>query len=289
MTISLLAAAYLFFGGAGAGTAFWAMLADLRQPDIRQRRTSTRALGVATAFLAAGVLCLVFDLGRPDQALLLFVNPTFSYLTVGAYLLTALALIVLVLLLTRFTAKAKLQDSALFAGLRIVGAVVALGVMVYTGLLLRDLAPIRLWTSWWLPVLFLASSLAAGAAACLLCMRPAEETSAVRRAVMDRFSRLDLVLVFCEALACVAYLISAAGTELGRQGVLALLTGAQAPLFWGGFVLCGIVVPLVADTISLVRPKAFGEMAPVFVAIAGIAGCFCLRVSLVIAGAHVVI
>ncbi len=287
MTISLLAAAYLFFGGTGAGTVFWAVLADLRWPDARQRRASARALGVAAAFLAAGILCLVFDLGRPNQALLLFVNPTFSYLTVGTYLLTALVLIALVLLLARFAAKAKLQESALFAVLRIVGAAVALGVMVYTGLLLRDLAPIRLWASWWLPVLFLASSLAAGAAAYLLCTRPAEEAPAVRRAVMDRFSRLDLILVLCEILACVAYLVSVSATELGRQGVLALLSGAQAPLFWGGFVACGIAVPLVADVLSLARPKAFGEMAPVFVAFAGIAGCFCLRVSLVLAGAHV--
>ncbi|MBQ3387270.1 MAG: polysulfide reductase NrfD [Eggerthellaceae bacterium] len=289
MTISLLAAAYLFFGGAGAGTAFWAALADMRWPGARQRRASARALGVAAAFLAAGILCLVFDLGRPDQALLLFVNPTFSYLTVGTYLLTALVLIVLILLLARFTAGAKLQESASFVVLRIVGAMASLGVMVYTGLLLRDLAPIRLWTSWWLPVLFLASSLAAGAAAYLLCTRPAEEAPAVRRAVVERFSRLDLFLVLCEILACVAYLVSASGTELGLQGVLALLTGAQAPLFWGGFVVCGIAVPLLADTITLARPKAFGEMAPVFVAFAGIAGCFCLRVSLVLAGAHVVI
>ena len=123
----------------------------------------------------------------------------------------------------------------------------------------------------------------------LLCTRPAEEAPAVRRAVVERFSRLDLFLVLCEILACVAYLVSASGTELGLQGVLALLTGAQAPLFWGGFVVCGIAVPLLADTITLARPKAFGEMAPVFVAFAGIAGCFCLRVSLVLAGAHVVI
>ena len=51
MTISLLAGAYLFFGGAGAGAVFWATLS--------RGRMATRALGTGLALLVAGTICLV--------------------------------------------------------------------------------------------------------------------------------------------------------------------------------------------------------------------------------------
>lgn len=290
MTISLLAAAYLFFGGVGAGTLFWALLLPLcGTRDGSLRRNAIRALAVGLLLLVLGIVCLVFDLGRPNQALLLFTSPTFSFLTVGAYLLAVLFLIGGSVFAITLFANRKAQVSALFTVIRLLGALIAVAVMVYTGLLLRDLRPVHLWTSWWLPVLFLLSSMAGGAACVLLCASPTGETFARTRSAIVTFARIDLILVIAEALVCTLYLVSVAGTPLGAQSVHALIAGDQALLFWGGFVLCGIAIPAATDATTLLRPHSMFPGTAVFSAAASLIGCFCLRICLVLAGAHVVI
>ena len=281
MTISLLAGAYLFFGGAGAGAVFWATLS--------RGRMATRALGTGLALLVAGTICLVFDLGRSEQALLLFVSPTWSFLTVGAYLLAALLLVGAALFLMYLLMPAKAQVSVLFCALRVLAAMLALGVMTYTGLLLRDLKPVHLWTSWWLPVLFVLSSLAAGAACVLLCTSPLDETQARGRGLAGIFAKTDAALVAGEAAVCAVYLLGVTASPLGASSVATLVAGEHAALFWVGFVLCGIAAPLAVDAAVLARPNAVPAGAATGAAFAGIIGCFCLRASLVLAGAHVVI
>lgn len=290
MTISLLAGAYLFFGGAGAGTLFFAALLGLwGLRSARETRVYTRALAVGLGLLAAGILCLIFDLGRPSQALLLFVNPTWSFLTVGTYLLSALAVLGLALLLIGAMAPAKARDGDATQVARALMVLLALGVMAYTGLLLRDLRPIHLWTSAWLPVLFVLSSLAAGAACVMLCSSLADETLAVRRVAARRYMKLDVVLVAAEALVCAFYLLAVRTTALGAASVSALVSGEFALLFWCGFVLCGIAVPLGADVALLVRRQDVNAGVCIAAGAGSIIGCLCLRMGLVLAGAHVVL
>ncbi|MBR2790174.1 MAG: polysulfide reductase NrfD [Eggerthellaceae bacterium] len=291
MTISALAAAYLFFGGAGAGTLFFAVLTSwLRLESPQAQRAADRGLGVGLAFLVVGAICLIFDLGRPDQALLLFFNPTWSFLTVGSYLLVALMLLAGALLVISLTGAGK-RWSFLLPVLRGLLLVCAVGVMVYTGLLLRDLRPIPLWSSWWLPVLFLFSSLAAGAAVCFLCASPWGMDFRTRRAVERRFAGLDILLVAGEVVA-VLLLMLLPGTPLGpaseslaQAGRHALLIGLPGALFVGGFGLCAVACPFAGDVLAM--RGASREHTLSVIALASILGCFCLRMALVLAGLHV--
>lgn len=296
MAISLLAGAYLFFGGAGAGTFFWsalealALLAGRGCANIGAARIGGRLVArgfiAALVLLEAGMLCLIFDLGRPSQALLVFTSPTLSYLTVGAYLLATLAVLAAALILIRAKAPAKPQVKAVSRVLASAGAAVALGVAAYTGLLLRDLAPIHLWTSWWLPALFVASSLAAGLAVCALVANLGDEPLHVRRPAERRLAKADLTLLAAELIFAACYLADVSQDPLGTAGVEALLTGTQAIVFTGGFAICGILVPAICD-IVLVRGGA-GQNLAAFAALCSIVGCFCLRLALVAAGVHIV-
>lgn len=298
MTISLLAAAYLFFGGTGAGTFFFAACAGFMgrgSAGARAALVSKRGYAAALVLLVAGVVCLIFDLGRPEQALLVFLSPTWSYLTVGAYLLAALLLITLGLLLARVLSPRGGTSTAARVA-KAVGMVVALGVMVYTGLLLRDLRPIPLWDSPVLPVLFLVSSLAAGLACVTVCAGLPDETDAFRRRLERSLARVDLVLVLAEALAAAIFVlflalgigggpVGPAGESAAAASLEALTTRSVGALFLVGFGLCGLVVPAFADVRAL-RQGAGAQTSTVAAALA-VAGCFCLRASLVLAGIHV--
>ena len=65
-------------------------------------RVAAFALLAGFAALALGVLCLLFDLGRIDRVLDLFLRPSPTYLTVGSFALAVLAACGAFLTLVRF-------------------------------------------------------------------------------------------------------------------------------------------------------------------------------------------
>lgn len=119
MLFSELAVAYLFFGGAGAGTcAVMGVLecANLGRYGTRATYRTTkksqprlirwvrrnlrvphellsRGWVLCLVLLAVGSLCLMADAGRPERVLSLWLAPRFTVVTVGAWALLALSLI----------------------------------------------------------------------------------------------------------------------------------------------------------------------------------------------------
>ena len=131
----------------------------------------SRAWPMCFVVLALAVLCLLFDLGRPDRLLNLLLFPTLSPIAVGAYSLVA-ALIVS----CAFSAFSLLDGSrANVLAARLLGALgVAVGLVAaaYTGVLLSGLASILFWQTWWLPAAFPLSPVPAPTAP-RLCWRRA--------------------------------------------------------------------------------------------------------------------
>ena len=83
---------YLFLGGAGGGAlVVLAALEGVR--SLAGRRLGlpdeffARAWPVSTVVLAAGIVCIFADLGRPDRLFALVLSPQPTPLTVGAYAL----------------------------------------------------------------------------------------------------------------------------------------------------------------------------------------------------------
>ena len=179
--LGTLAVGYLFLGGAGAGAIVVASVLDLalvRAPfgtDARVsvdeappcERVAAFALLAGFAALALGVLCLLFDLGRIDRVLDLFLRPSPTYLTVGSFALAVLAACGAFLTLVRFAYLPSVPRAAAVA-VEAVAVAVGLVVMVYTGLLLQGLGAVALWRSPFVPVLFTLSSLSCGIAVVLV-------------------------------------------------------------------------------------------------------------------------
>ena len=98
-----LVIAYLFLGGAAGGTflvmAVWSLMlhhfyphrSALVRRDFRLLRG--RIYAIATATLAAAMLCLLWDLDYPDRALMIFTLARPTVLTFGACVLAALLVI----------------------------------------------------------------------------------------------------------------------------------------------------------------------------------------------------
>lgn len=300
--LGTLAVGYLFLGGAGAGAIVVASVLDLalvRAPfgtDARVsvdeappcERVAAFALLAGFAALALGVLCLLFDLGRIDRVLDLFLRPSPTYLTVGSFALAVLAACGAFLTLVRFAYLPSVPRAAAVA-VEAVAVAVGLVVMVYTGLLLQGLGAVALWRSPFVPVLFTLSSLSCGSALVLAAAQLTGAASAFAT-VLGRLAVVDAVVIVLEAAALAVF----AGTALAGVGgdfvvgrtaealaasAEALVAGEAAWLFWGGLVLAGLAVPFALDVIlaRLRRPRpAIALVAAACVLAGGLAMRYCV-------------
>ncbi len=195
--------------------------------------------------LSLGVLCLVADLGRPEQILILIASPRLSAMTVGTYAL-AVSLAV----------AAAFSIGANFDGLSVrlpvvrvgaaVGVIAGLVSVAYTGVLLSSLASVLFWQTWLLPLLFSLSSLSCGIAIVLFAAAFVGARQVfVRPLVCLAFA--DGALIIMEALCLAAYLawgLSGEGTAVAAQ---ALAVGDLAWAFWGGVFVLGLAVPFAME------------------------------------------
>lgn len=301
--LSDLVVCYLFLGGAGAGALLVLCALGLLSTRAaalarggRLRATSAYrrllAPGFASAFalLAAGAVCLAVDLGSFDGALLLFVRPRATHLTVGAWALAAGLL--LSALSCAAWSSARGWRLAVVRALGVLGAVDALVAMAYTGLLLGGVGAVPLWASPWLPALFVVSALSCGVA-CVIGAAHLAGAARLFPGVLRALAAVDAVAIVAEAAAAwglVAF--AAAGGSMGgasQEAAVAsaevLVAGPDAWLFWGGFALAGLVVPFALDLV-LARARRPLPHAALAAAACVLAGGFAMRWCVVAAGAH---
>lgn len=261
--------AYLFLAGTGAGGVAAASIIDLvfaripfgltavtRPFDGRPLdRLISLVFAASVGALVLGVACLMVDLGRVDRIFSLFFPPVFTLMSLGTWALTALLAVVGILTLQCFLYLSNLKRP--FATvLEIFAIMLACVVALYAGLLLQGLAGVRLWTSFWVPVLFVLSAASCGCAlviGCALFVDLDREVTVVVRRVLS----LDVVVIVLELAAATVFLGNAVGAN--HPGVVAstenLLHGKAALSWWCGFVLCGVLLPLCAEVVLLLRER----------------------------------
>ena len=278
---------YLFLGGTGAGAlvllgiaefadALW-VLRCARDTGSRCLRLvggglsaewCRRSWGVCSALLALGILCLLFDLGRPDRVVFLLARPALSPISVGAFAL-GVSLVLAALFALLEWRGAPLRPAAVLA-LSGVGVATGLVSATYTGVLLQGMASVALW------------SLSCGAAILFACVAFSQR-DAMLAVLRDRILRVDAVLVVLEA-ACLAALVCAglAGTS-SREAARQLAAGELAPVFWGGVVALAIVAPAVLGR-CITRENHPAQLLRI--AGCALAGGFALRWCVVTAGLY---
>lgn len=248
MVWDAIIAIYLFLAGLGAGAfALGALTNWAKTPAPTMKKV---AFIVAPVAVAVGTLMLVVDaragLMNPLRFFGLVANLG-SVMAWGVIILSAFLVVsivdLIVLLVKKGTPKA----------LDIVGAVLAVCVAAYTGVLLGDAGvAFPLWNMAVLPILFIVSAASTGIAVTLLITRL---VAADEAAALPWLGKAGLVLPVLE-LALVIVLLAVAGMAGGSAGaagaasVANLVSGPYAVAFWLGFIVIGLAVPFVLELMS---------------------------------------
>lgn len=282
---------YLFLGGVGGGAylAWYGLRYLPAEPEARirfEKPLTSFMLAVSLVCLAAGSVCLLADLAAPQRAHLLFIRPTFSVISIGAFALALLMTLVAVLFMWRvLNPSAPRRNRRIRSAVEAVCALVTLVVVAYTGVLLCSMPSVALWRSAWIPVLFVLSSCSSGVAvagigtALAFWSRP--RAAGLARCLM----KADAVLLTTE-IAAFALMIWQIHDMTGvAQSLEMLISGEYALAFWVGFLGLGVVVPLLAEIVVVVaRPKSLLPYAIIGCCI--LIGAFFLRYCIANAGVH---
>lgn len=283
---------YLFLGGIGAGTYLVVFALDLlgragmRGCAETHRLVEVPALVGSAATLAFGAICLLKDLARPSEVMLLLVKPTMTAISVGAFAL-GLCLIGLVALAAIALCEGRSRFPRTSRLLGIATAACAGVVIVYAGLLLGATPSVPLWSPSALPALFALSSLSTGVA-CVLALSSFKRSSGAlgnANATLRGLAACDAAIIVLEMLAVVALFFQLLLEHGSSRPVESLVNDAYSLHFLIGFATLGLIIPLIMECASALagwrNPSYFAAIAACV-----IVGGFFLRYWIVHAGVH---
>lgn len=200
-----------------------------------------------------GCICLLGDLTRPQQAHLLFIQPTLSVLNVGAFVLTAFIGCVGALL--AFDVMPVRVGRRACGAVEVVAGALAVIVIVYTGVYLNSMWTVAPWSSPFLIALFLFSSLSTGVAALLVVVGLSGASRLGMAKPLGRMLGVDVACIACEGVALGAMWLQLGGFD--ASSLFGLLFVDGSPLrFWVGFVACGLLAPLAMEGAFARRRRA---------------------------------
>src|SRR5262245_13844827 len=232
----LLIVWYFFLGGIAGGAYFTAAIAD--NFGTARDKNAIR-FGYILSLLLIGLcgILLILDLGTPSRFINMLGTLKFwDPMSLGAWMLGVFGLFAFVssaLSLSADPAKARLRRRW-----SLVGTIAGFLLASYTGVPLRHRAIAFLSSGRLMGPLFLVSGASTGMAAISLLLFLAGDAAGegfkkVKRA--DRFAMIFELIM----LALFLVLLGSAAAPL--------TSGHLAPLFWGGLVTVGLVIPLAID------------------------------------------
>jgi formate-dependent nitrite reductase membrane component NrfD len=252
---------YFFLGGIAGGAYFTAAIAD-NFGETRDSAVARAGYLLSLPLVAICGLLLIADLGVPARFMnMLGVFKFWDPMSIGAWAVGVFGLFSFVS--CALSLGASPAREALRRKIGLVGIVFGFFLASYTGVLLSNTAQPFWSDARLMGALFLASGASTGMAAISLILflvgaRTGDGWGKVKRA--DRYSMIIELVV----LAIFLTMLGAAAKPI--------LSGHLAPLFWGGLVVAGLVVPLVLDVTGIL-----GRPAAALSAVLVLAGGFVLR------------
>jgi formate-dependent nitrite reductase membrane component NrfD len=271
---------YLFLGGLSAGLFFVsAVAAFLQNGDGRHQRIARWGALLAPWPVALGSLLLIFDLGNWYRFYKLFLHLRFvSPMSIGAWLLMAFSLLSLVYayawlnegerdwVLARIPRRMSALRSLIrdlsrfrrtFAAL---GVPLAVGVGIYTGVLLGAVQSRPFWNTNLVAQLFLFSALSTGCAGLMFAFAFSKRPIAI--AEVRLLYLLDIVFLALEFFVVLPYLVHGQlSVEAVRESMQLILGGPFTLVFWVFFLWFGLLLPLGIEV---------GEMMPALLSNSGL-------------------
>lgn len=271
--------------GATSSFASYARYARAHSPQENTFvRVRTLTYGTALIAIIIGSLCLIADLGRPENFYYLFLYPTITFISVGAFALVALAICSTIALCeTIFAVGPAIRRLAIVA--KCIGVPAAAVTMVYTGLLLESMVSVPMWQSPWLPALFCASALSCGCAVVMISVCASENMRLISTWGKN-LAYFDAALVVAEIVSLTLFLLNILAAS--PASLEEMLTGHIAPVYWLGFVGCSLVAPLCVEISQMFLGHKIPSAILCIVAAMILIGGLCLRLALVSAGVQVV-
>jgi len=192
---------------------------------------------ISFIFLAITGVLLVMDLGRPDRFLNVLFRPQFkSWLSRGAYIITAYGAILTLWLIASFLGYEKILKF-----IEPVGIVLALLTAVYTAFLFAQAKGRDFWQSPMLGLHMIIHSIMAGFAV-LLIANPILDVNAGFRMVLNFLAIATLVF---HLITLAIELTTTHTTDDAHRTVKMIMRGEFSRKFWLGMILAGNVLPLV--------------------------------------------
>ncbi len=265
---------YLFLGGLSAGLFFVSGLATwLQDKDGNPAHPALAKLGALLAPwpVSLGSALLILDLGKPMRFWKLFLHVRWrSPMSIGSWLLVAFTLLSLAYLWSWLTFEERTHwlgkvPSKLYAKLpaflrtwmeadgtprrrlmALVGMPMAVGVGIYTGVLLGAVQSRPFWNTNLVAQMFLFSALSSGAAT-LVVMRLLGKGKPGLPELRFLYG-LDIILMGLELFIVVPYLIHGNLSSLAVKEALGLILGGPFTFaFWGLFLGLGLLAPLAVE------------------------------------------
>jgi formate-dependent nitrite reductase membrane component NrfD len=248
---------YFFLGGIAGGAYFTAAIAD----NFGSRRDSGVArIGylLSLPLVALCGLLLVIDLGVPSRFLnMMRVLKLTDPMSIGAWGVGIFGAFTFVSSVLSFTTSE--STAALRRKIGLVGMLFGFFLASYTGVLLSNTA-LPFWSDARLMgALFLASGASTGMAAVALILFFTGGTAGEGWHKIERADRYSMIIELVILAVFLGLLGSAARP---------ITSGHFAPLFWGGLVGLGLIVPLVLNVAGH-RVRALGVVSAVLVLVGG--------------------
>lgn len=275
-------AMYLFLGGLTAGAMIFAASMVLLNKDQEAPFATTRLALLAPILLSLGMTTLFLDLEHKLYVFRFYTSfqPTSpmswgSWLLLVIYPISILQILStlrsgygpLASLLNRLPIGRTLLDFSELHRRKIAMAVIpfAMGLGIYTGILLSAFGARPFWNSGVLGPLFLVSGLSTAAAMVALIARSHSEKAL--------FTRIDLVLIFAEIALIALFIINlATGSAQQIEALQSITGGPYTMVFWVLFIGFGLLIPMLLELLEISGiNKSLAVLAPVLVLLGGYA------------------
>lgn len=253
-------AAYLFLAGAGAGAYLIGALAMFGGYDAPAKI----AITIGPPIVAVSTLFLIADLGHPEKFFIAVLHPSTSWISRG-FIILLVEIIVGVIHIGLWVWPFNVLNGApeWRAAVAVVGGIFAVATAIYTGLLIGVIVSRPFWNSPLLPVLFLVSAASTGIGLVMLATPVWYGiVGGADQAVVGTFLRdvaqADMILIILEAL--IVYLYLQIVYDRAPEGVALLTRGKFSGVFWGGFIVVGLLIPLIIEYFALFLGELAAEM-----------------------------
>lgn len=271
---------YLFLGGLSAGLFFVSAVAVfLQNGDERHKRIARWGALLAPWPVALGSTLLIFDLGNWYRFYKLFEHFRWlSPMSIGAWLLMLFTLVSLIYAYAWLREK---EREWLFSRLprpfsflralnvdidmyrrkiAMAGAPLAVGVGIYTGVLLGAVQARPFWNTNLVAQLFLFSALSTGCAALMFAFAMSKNPFSAEE--LRLLYLLDIVFLTLELFVVLPYLVHGQlSVEAVRESMRLILGGPFTIVFWLFFLGLGLLLPLGVE---------IGEMMPALLSKSGL-------------------